>query len=102
MAKELIIPNPAVVDPRAIEMARVWIAQGGLHCSLNVGVYADHPNVDEAVAWGIMLADIARHAANALAQGQEGAPDILRKIERSMTDELAKPTSDMRGGFAGG
>lgn len=34
------IPPAAVRDANALELARVWIAEQGLHCSLRVGLYA--------------------------------------------------------------
>ena len=37
--KVLVVPEPAVRDPDSVEMARVWIAEDGLHCSLNIGMY---------------------------------------------------------------
>ncbi len=34
------IPPAALRDANALELARVWIAEQGLHCSLKVGLYA--------------------------------------------------------------
>ena len=42
--KPLPIPPAAEHDPKAIEMFRGWIADGALHCEVNVG----HWTVDDA------------------------------------------------------
>jgi hypothetical protein len=35
--KELVIPPAAQGDDDSWELLRVWVAEGGLHCSLKVG-----------------------------------------------------------------
>jgi hypothetical protein len=47
-------------------MLRVWIAEKKLHCSMKVGMYRETMNIPEEKAWGKILADVARHFANAL------------------------------------
>jgi len=64
--KELIVPPAAQEDDKSVEMLRVWIAQKGLHCSLNIGMYEEAKRVNEEKAWGIILADAAKHIADAL------------------------------------
>jgi hypothetical protein len=46
------IPPAALRDNDALEVARVWIAEQGLHCSLRVGLYADDDVSTEIAAWG--------------------------------------------------
>ena len=46
----------------AMEILRVWQSEQGQQFSLQVGVWQD------PAAWGLLLADIARHAASAYAQ----------------------------------
>jgi len=55
----LAIPDAAVADAESAEMIRAWVAQKALHCALRIGVW------DDPAAWGILLADVARHVANA-------------------------------------
>ncbi len=57
-ARELLIPQEASVDPKAVEIFRGWIAKEKLDCSLRLGMWED------VGAWGIVLADIARHVAS--------------------------------------
>ena len=42
-----IEPDAVASDPNAVEMASIWIANGGLHCSLKTGIYEDLGNIDE-------------------------------------------------------
>lgn len=53
----LIVPAAVQVDPNAYELVRIWIANNEQHVSLRSGVWED------PAAWGIMLADLARHVA---------------------------------------
>jgi hypothetical protein len=58
----LLIPPGAQEDPKAMEVIRIWVAKGGQHVSLNPLVWKDPQ------AWGIVLADLAGHVANAYEQ----------------------------------
>ena len=82
-----------------MEILRVWIAECGLHTSVRIGVYKDNP-VPEQKAWGIILADTARHVARGFAEESEfGEEEILTAIRMSFLEELGDPTSDIEGGF---
>ncbi len=61
-SKQLQIPEVALRDEKSYEIARVWVAEGAEHVSLLVGVWKD------PAAWGILLADLARHVVNAFEQ----------------------------------
>jgi hypothetical protein len=94
------IPPVALQDPNAVEMLRVWVAGGHLHCSLKVGMYRDGMGVDEEVAWGTILADAARHIARALERdGNLSETDSLAKLVSHFNDEVATLSSELRGGF---
>jgi hypothetical protein len=93
------IPPAALRDADALELARVWIAERGLHCSLRVGLYADDGVSRETAAWGIILADLAGHVADALsAEGMGGRADLLDALAESFNDEVAAPSSARTGG----
>lgn len=102
MANDLVIPDAARRDASATEVARVWIAEKGLHCSLRIGMYAKHPSIREEAAWGMMLADMARHVADALVKsGTSYDRDLaLAKIQQAFEEELARPTTATTGGFS--
>ena len=102
MMNELLIPEAAIRDTHSTEMARVWIAEHGLHCSLRIGTYAKTEGVEEEIAWGIILADMARHVGSGLAETENASDErgLVARIRDSFLAELTKPTSKMRGGFA--
>jgi Domain of unknown function (DUF5076) len=94
------IPEAALRDQDAVEMLRVWVAERKLHCSIRVGMYRDNDKVSEEKAWGTILADAARHLANALQQEYSvDASESLEKIRENFNDELDRPTSEAKGGF---
>ena len=98
--KALTIPPAAVRDEDAVEMMRAWIAERGLHCALNVGMYESQGPGVETRAWGIMLADAAQHVADALAASGVGDRDaLLDQIIESFSNELDDPSSRRKGQF---
>jgi hypothetical protein len=93
------IPPAAVRDANALELARVWIAEQGLHCSLRVGLYTADGGARETAAWGIILADLAGRVADALsAEGLGSRADLLDALIERFNDETAEPSSERRGG----
>lgn len=69
--KILEIPAAAKRDKASFEVLRVWIAEQGQHVSIRSGAWED------PFAWGIVLADLARHVA------------LAHKIQKDDTDEEA-------------
>ena len=89
---ELLIPPAAEEDPKALEVIRVWVAKGGQHVSLNPLVWKDPQ------AWGIVLADLAGHVANAYEQALGlNRSETMRKITDLLVAELTNPTDKARG-----
>ena len=100
--KPLVVPPAAQRDERSIQMLSAWIAENGLHCTLNVGFWRGHGR-DEARSWGIFLADVVRHIGNAIQEEQGIASDrTVQSILESFNVELENPTSDVIGGFSPG
>jgi predicted secreted Zn-dependent protease len=94
------IPPAAQRDTASVEMLRVWVAEKQLHCSLKIGMYRDGMGINEELAWGTILADVARHIARALhPEDAKAEAAALQKILYSFNDEVAAPTSDAKGGF---
>jgi len=89
---EMPIPDAAKSDPKSVEMLRVWIAHQGQHVSLRTDVW------DDPAYWGIMLADLAGHIANAYHQ-QTGADreEILERVREYMEAEFDRPTDEPEG-----
>jgi hypothetical protein len=94
------IPEAALRDKDAVEMLRVWIAEGKLHCSIKVGMYLETMKIPEETAWGTILADVARHVANALQDGYGVDKETaFQKIRESFESETEAPSSPATGAF---
>jgi len=89
---QLEVPVAAKTDPRSFELLRVWVANQEQHVSLRAGVW------DDPAAWGIMLADLARHVANSYQDhnGFDGL-QVLQRIKAARIAELATPTDEPSG-----
>jgi hypothetical protein len=96
---QLPIPGDAIADPQSVEMIRAWIANRGLHCSLNIGIWGADGSMDERRAWGILLADVVKHVADALVGEGLDKNETVAKVRESFLAELDKPTSSSQGGF---
>ena len=92
MNRELMIPPATENDPKAYEILRVWGAHGSQHVTIAWDLW------DDPAAWGIMLADLANHVANAFQQ-EKGNPkaETLEKIRSLFNQELAAPTDVPKG-----
>ena len=94
------VPEAALTDENSVEMLRVWIANRGLHSSIKVGMYRETMNVPEEKAWGKILADVARHIADALEQGYSLKSDeSLRQIQSAFNQQLEEPATSVQGSF---
>jgi len=94
------IPEAALLDENSVEMLRVWIADKRLHSSLKVGMYRETMNVPEEKAWGRILADVARHIADALKEGYSAnEEDSLNQIRAAFNHQLDQPATSVKGGF---
>ena len=84
---QLLIPDAARKDPKSFELLRVWVASKGQHVSLRAGVWND------PAAWGLMLADLARHVVNSYEQDSGFSPhETLQRIKAAFDLELTSPT----------
>jgi hypothetical protein len=54
------VPSEVEADSKAREVLRAWVANEGLVCALRPESWSD------ASSWGIVLADVTRHVANAV------------------------------------
>jgi hypothetical protein len=96
--RSLPIPPVANEDSKSQEMVRAWVANGGLHCSINIGVFGKD---NELIGWGILLSDIARHVGDALKQQEGSDPEqVVRAIQTTFNRELQSPTADTKGSFS--
>ena len=98
MARELPIP-PEALDHRSVEMIRVWLANEQQHVVLNIGFWEDR-GLDERAAWGIVVADMVRHIADAHQSEYGHDPaDTAAIILRAFNAEMGAATSKRLGQF---
>ncbi len=81
-------PPPIASDSAASEVLRVWAEP-------------DHPQQlslrttwPDPAAWGLLLADIARHAAKAYAADGQDEAAALERILQGFSVECSSPTDD--------
>ena len=98
----LVVPPAAQRDNDAVQMSSSWIAENGLHCSINVGLW--HKNgKPELFAWGILLADVVRHRSNAMGERYGAEPqETIDTVVSGLLAELENPTSAAHGTFSAG
>jgi len=88
--KNALPPPPNAKNPAALEILRVWaIPNEAQQVSLK-------STWEEPGAWGLMLADIARHAAKAYAMEGRNEADTLARILHFLQAELVAPTDEAR------
>jgi hypothetical protein len=94
--KTLAIPPAAQRDKASFEVLRVWIAEQGQHVSIQSGAWED------PFAWGIVLADLARHIALAdKLQNQAADSDaFLDRLLEGFHAEIDNPTDEPEGEVA--
>jgi hypothetical protein len=91
--KVLGIPPAAKRDKASFEVMRVWIAEQGQHVSIQSGAWED------PFAWGIVLADLARHIALAHQLQKEGTDTdaFLERLLEGFQAEIDNPTDEPEG-----
>jgi hypothetical protein len=91
--KYLAAPPAASRDAASFELLRVWIAEHGQHVSLRSGVWED------AFAWGIVLADLARHIVHAESLARKDLDQVayLKRMLEGFEAEIESPTDDPEG-----
>ncbi|NPC55696.1 DUF5076 domain-containing protein [Caenimonas sp. S4] len=82
-----------------MQMLSAWIAERGLHCTMNIGMWRAQ-GVDEPAAWGTLLADVVRHLAAGTREETGAEPSTtVQAIVEALLEELGEPTSQAEGGF---
>ncbi len=95
MADSLPIPDAAQRDPKSLHMASLWIAEGGLHCNVKIGVYEGRADVSEGKAWGVIMASMVRLVADAMiSDGRAEGPQatVVNEIWTAFHEELSNPS----------
>jgi hypothetical protein len=79
-------PPLANEDPNAIEVLRVWASSGKPQQITLKTVWGD------SGAWGLLLVDVARHAAEAYARDGRDRTETLARIKALFDAEWTSPT----------
>ena len=79
-------PPIADSDPQAVEVLRVWAVPGKPQQLTLRTTWKD------SGAWGLLLADVAKHAANAYANEGADPDDTLTRIRALFDAEMSSPT----------
>ena len=89
---ELPIPEPAKEDPKSFEILRVWMTNAGQYVILKPGVTKD------PAGWGIVIADVMRHIANAYEQVEgRDSSSTFERVRAGLDAELSSPTDRPKG-----
>ena len=84
--KEQPLPPDVMDRDDAVEVLRAFVVDGGLSIAFQRAF-------EEPDMWGLMLVDIARHAARAYARESEYTEDeALARIVEMFEAEIARPT----------
>ena len=83
---ELELPPIAKSNPQAVEVLRVWAVPGQPQ-QLTLKTTWNDPG-----AWGLLLADVARHAAKAYENEGHAPGEALKRIQQLLSAEFAAPT----------
>jgi hypothetical protein len=85
-ASELAPPPIASANGDALEILRVWASPGH---SQQVTL---RTNWEDPAAWGLLLVDVARHAARAYQREGQNAEEALQRIRQGFDAEWSAPT----------
>ena len=95
MAADKILELPAAAqrDKASFEVLRVWIAEQGQHVSIRSGAWED------PFAWGIVLADLARHIAlsHEMQDAKVDKEAFLERLLEGFHAEIDNPTDEPEG-----
>lgn len=91
--KYLDLPPAASRDKASFEVLRVWVAERGQHVSIRSGAWED------PFAWGIVLADLARHIAHAhtLQHPESDEVAFVERLLEGFHAEIENPTDEPEG-----
>jgi hypothetical protein len=94
MATKFLDPPPAAArDKASFELLRVWVAEQGQHVSIRPNAWED------PFAWGIVLADLARHIMHAefLQNPKLDQDAFMERMLEGFQAEIDSPTDEPEG-----
>jgi len=90
--KPLEIPPIAQASADSVEILRLWAVRGS-----GQQIILRHDAWKDPAAWGLALADIARHVARAHAQDGKDEEEVYQRILAGFRAEVGSPTDSPRG-----
>ena len=81
-------PPIAQSNPESVEVLRVWVARESPH-QITLRTTWKDPG-----AWGLLLVDVARHAAQAYASEGQDPKVVVARIRELFDDEWSAPTDE--------
>lgn len=87
-SEALPVPNQVRHAERKVEIARIWVADGRPVVTLSASVWSD------PAIWGLILVDVARHAAAAYEPLGYDRSETLDRIRAAFDAEWSHPTSE--------
>jgi hypothetical protein len=88
--REQPIPPDAIANDEAVEVLRAFVVDGGLSISFTRAF-------DDPGMWGMLLVDVARHAARVFEkEGVMTQEEAMERIREMFEAEIARPTDEGR------
>ena len=88
---QLPVP-PKAASADSTELLRVWAVPGA-----GQQVILRHDAWEDPAAWGLVLADIARHVVQAHAQEGKDEEEVFNRILAGFRAEIESPTDEPKG-----
>jgi hypothetical protein len=77
---------PEAAEAGSTELLRAWVIGEALQCTLRAGAFED------PATWGVLLADVVRHVAEALAEDEGHDPaETVRLIREAFDADMNAP-----------
>ena len=93
--RPLAEPPDVATSTQSVELLRAWLLDGRLNCVLLPTVWKETPG-----AWGLLLADVVAHLANALSEETGlSRQELHSRIRLALLAELERPTDTPSGAF---
>lgn len=93
MAESLPIPPVALTDQNSLEIARIWVANGGQHVSLNSITWED-PST-----WGSFLVEFINRVVDEYESRGLDREQVMSRIRRGLEAEWDRPEGGSKSGF---
>ena len=85
------LPQPDIMSGvRSMELTRIWLVDGAPRFIITPNLWED------PASWGLLVADLMGHIANAYEQAGHERPKVLARIKQAFDAEWSAPTSEAK------